>query len=127
MHFAYYMHVTWQCRALTAVRSRCSPIHCRAHRYSDNAAYDACLPHCPLRPQVMASGDLEARAIEALEILGRSAYLHQREALRAQAARHDVLLCAATGAGKSATPTRSAACRFVSTAALYEQLGRLRS
>ena len=42
------------------------------------------------------------RAVAALRALGREAYSHQRQALQLQSDGGDVLLCAATGAGKSA-------------------------
>ena len=42
------------------------------------------------------------RAVAALRALGRKAYSHQHEALQLQSDGGDVLLCAATGAGKSA-------------------------
>ena len=42
------------------------------------------------------------RAVAALRALGRKAYSHQRQALQLQSDGGDVLLCAATGAGKSA-------------------------
>jgi hypothetical protein len=58
---------------------------------------------CVPTPQGMdAALPLDDRAVDALLQLGRDAYPHQRQALEAQKGGRDVLLCAATGSGKSA-------------------------
>ena len=54
-------------------------------------------------PRSVGEDGLEARAIAEMAMLERSAYEHQRLAFRAQENNRDLLLCAATGDGKSYT------------------------
>jgi superfamily II DNA helicase RecQ len=63
---------------------------------------DVAIDEPPLPSVGLELDGLKARAVAALEALGRPPYTHQCDALAAQERGRDVLLCAATGGGKSA-------------------------